>query len=281
MWEVFRRLAPSVALPANYDNLKTSHPYPFSIPVDKKVTPKDMTSVLRDWYEGTEFSTGSGLAAGPFGTPDRYSGGAGEAVVPGNWERTITLFRTSDSYVIQSRSWLPDALGGVVWFGPHAAHGTVYVPLMAGMLTSPDCLAYGWQGVYNLTTSYWAHRVVENLAQIKFNYIIEDIRQLQNSLESDSQTLIDTLSKKYANSELSQDELFKITKVLSANAQRAVISFIELFHSILFKYADGNINAWNKDTGIFTSYSTGYPSWWLESVGYTEGPPPAGTPIKK
>ena len=76
--------------------------------------------------------------------------------------------------------------------------GTSYVPLMAGMKTSPDCLLYGWQGMYNLSTSFWAHRVVINVAQIKFSYMIEDIRAAQSELEGASQQLVDEISEKFA-----------------------------------------------------------------------------------
>lgn len=68
------------------------------------------------------------LAGGAYGTPDRFGGSTGG--VSGNWERTIALYRTSDSYIVQSRSWLPDEVGGVLWYGPLSAHMTVYTPLM-------------------------------------------------------------------------------------------------------------------------------------------------------
>jgi hypothetical protein len=38
------------------------------------------------------------------GTPTRFAGGSGEAGVPGNWERSINLFRTSDTTVVQARA---------------------------------------------------------------------------------------------------------------------------------------------------------------------------------
>ena len=61
----------------------------------------DVLATFRDWYGGTPFDMTKGIAAGPWGTPNRYSGGAGEASVKGNWERSISLFRTSESYVSQ------------------------------------------------------------------------------------------------------------------------------------------------------------------------------------
>jgi dipeptidase len=81
----------------------------------------------------TEFDLTKGLAAGAFGSPDRWSAGQGEAQVKGNWERPIAMFRTSCAYVSQLRSWLKDTAGGVTWFGSHAAHTTLFVPFAAGM----------------------------------------------------------------------------------------------------------------------------------------------------
>lgn len=85
MWGVYRLLAPSQHLPAEYTNLKTHSPYPFAVPVDAPITVQDLMRVHRDWYNGTRFSTSEGLQGGAFGSPDRYNGGSGEKEVPGNW----------------------------------------------------------------------------------------------------------------------------------------------------------------------------------------------------
>ena len=92
MWGVFRLLAPSTNLPSSYGNLKYDKPYPFSVPVDQDrlATPQSLMAVMRDWYDGTEYTTGPSspngtLAGGAFQTPDRYSGSTGEAQVQGNW----------------------------------------------------------------------------------------------------------------------------------------------------------------------------------------------------
>ena len=213
-------------------------------------------------------------------------------------DRTIALFRSSDTYVVQSRSWLPHAVGGVIWFGPHAAHGTVYNPIMMAMNRSPDCLAYGWQGVYNTTSSFWANRNVLNLAQMKFDYIIKDVKSKQLELEGVGQALVDDLSAKYGPlNDLNTADQVAITDALANHAEANRLAYVQLFNLVLFTYADGFFNSWKNDQ--FSSVSLGnyhylnipfllslrfllilpfqmlgYPAWWLEDVGYPDGPPP-------
>ena len=198
MWGVFRLLSDQ-ALPADYGDLKVDAPYPFAVKVSRPqdVTPQKLMAINRDYYNGTAYSTGYGnLAGGPYGSPDRMGGqqSGTTPTVPGNWERTITLYRTSCSYVTQARSWLPDELGGVLWFGPHSALATVYTPLIASQPTSPDVLSYGWQGVYNTSTSFWAHRLVFNTIQRNFAAMSQDLVALQEALETRGAQLVDGLA---------------------------------------------------------------------------------------
>lgn len=302
MWGTFRILAPEFTnenLHPAYNNLKENKPYPFSVPVKTLLSLEDMKNVLRDWYNGTEYSTGDGIASGPFNTPDRFSGGKGEQEVKGNWERTIALYRSSDTYIVQSRSWLPDSIGGIIWFGPHTSTATSYVPIMAGMLESPECLSIAYQGVMNMSSSFWAHRLVENTMQIKFNYMLIDVRNVQLDMEGKSQDLVNLISDKYlSNSTIDMNE---ITHLLINNAKDNQKAFMDLFYALFFKYSDGYINLWtgakyndilsnklnnNKDnekdyerdkSRIFTSQSVGYPAWWLQTVGYQNGPPPVNS----
>ena len=85
MWGVFRLLAPDVDLPAEYDNLKNDKPYPFAVPVSKRVSTQDIMAVMRDWYEGTPYSTAEGIAGGDFATPDRFNPDAKDLSVEGSW----------------------------------------------------------------------------------------------------------------------------------------------------------------------------------------------------
>ena len=70
----------------------------------------------RSNYENTSFDATAGLAAGPYGQPDRYGGGAfpnGTRV--GSRDRTLSIYRSNYSLVVQARGWLLAAVDGMVW----------------------------------------------------------------------------------------------------------------------------------------------------------------------
>ena len=288
MWGVFRLVAPDTHLPSLYENLKEDAPYPFSIPVSvtkEDVTPDLMFKVMRDYYNGTEYSLSAKPGGGPFGTIDRYGGQEkGDPVqVSGNWERSIALYRTAESYIVQSGGYdrnlgnsSTNSLGGVVWFGSHSSSYTVYVPIMSGgLLDVPKSLSDAWQGVYDLTSNFWASRSLSMLAQIKWNYMMPNVRSMQQSLEKYSRAMVQDIYSKYENDDIAI--LNTVQKLQDSNIAKAVSSSMNLFHKLLFRYSDGFDNQWaNEGTPEkhFTSGTPGYPGWWLEEVDFSKGPPP-------
>ena len=116
MWGVYRLLASELGLSPDYGNLKEDHPYPFQAAVsgDVKKTggvgPEDIFAVMRDYYNQTRFSLGApSTGGGPWGSVDRmgYNDPASKIQVDGNWERSIGLWRTAESYIVQSgAAWL-------------------------------------------------------------------------------------------------------------------------------------------------------------------------------
>ena len=155
------------------------------------------------------------------------------------------------------------------------------------MQSSPDTLQWGWQGVYNTSTAYWANRRVLNLAQLKFSYILPVIQQLQNTLESGSVELVGGVLSKFSpmsavnaskdtrNSFISAADLSAIQEIFAANAWKATFEMNRLLQYLFFTYPDGSRNYW--DEGGFHSVSLGYPVWWLEAGNYKDGPPPVET----
>ncbi len=267
MWRAFTLAAPSQAsrLPANYTNLRTEKPYPFSLKPDRLMTLGNLRDIYRDYLKGTQFDLTTGLAAGPFGTPDRYTGGKGESQVRGSWERPIGLFRTSNSYIVQLRDWMSCKVGAICWYGPHAAHGTVFAPFAVGMTELPDAYSYGVQAYFNRSSAFWAHRYVLNLANLKFEYAIKDVQAAQAEWEKKGELLRDDIDAKWKAGSMTVAEM---TNLYVQHAKDLVAAWWNLADALMFKYADGFVSEPGK-----IGQSVGYPAWWLKAVGYPGGPP--------
>ncbi len=132
VWRIFSIAAPSLVLPDSTDAY--GNDYPFSVPVDRKLEASDIMGMLRDHYEGTRFDLTKGLAAGPYGTPDRFDAATVDGmdlqtVLNGSFERAVSLFRTSISVIGQSRGSLPNSVGALVWVGQYAPSSSNYLPV--------------------------------------------------------------------------------------------------------------------------------------------------------
>lgn len=76
MWRAYGLLSEqytTLHLSPTYDNLKADAPYPASVPVDPErlVSLQTLFGVHRDFYQGTQFDLTKGMAAGPYGNPNR------------------------------------------------------------------------------------------------------------------------------------------------------------------------------------------------------------------
>merc|ERR1719498_434463 len=153
-------IAPSLNLPAEYKDLRYDRMWPWSAKPDKLLTPQDVMRFHRDWYAGTPYDMTKGLAAGPFGTPDRW---ATHTTVAGAWERSITIYR-SDHVLVhhlkKATSALPKELAGVMWFGNGAAHYSPFVPIPSGVNRSLTPLKTGSPHKFDSGSMNWATRKI-------------------------------------------------------------------------------------------------------------------------
>jgi len=268
-WGVYRILAPDNALNATYGNLLDDAPYPMSIPVDPKHTGHRVDLPLaikthRNHYENTPYDLTVGLSSGPFGTPNRYDPGQGEQQVKGNWERAISLYRTSDSFIVQTQGHVPG--GGTLWFGPHVPHATTYTPFPIRMTAIPMEFQLGHQSALNRRTAFWSVRFIANLMDLKYNYMVHDVEGAQTQLETASLALQNKFNA-IATHGAVDPQMF--TSAFMSNALDMLATYNNLFDNLMFKYADGWVN-----TPAKMGQRVGYPAWWLKDVDYAGGPPP-------
>ena len=266
-WRGLDKLAPSKNFDPYVEGEYTKQ-YPFSVKPDEKVSVKDVFELQRDYYQGTQFDLTEGLAAGPFSSPYRWAGGEGEDLVEGAWERPISVFRCSYTFVMQVRNDLPDPVKGVTWWGPDAPHSTVYVPFYAGINKIPEAYSTGHLSEFTRDSAWWAFDFVSNWAHLKFSYMIEDIKEKQEEIESKElamQPAIDQAAKSLyeQDPELAREFL---TDYSVRNANEVVDQWWDFADHLIVKYNDGYVNKPELAKGV------GYPAEWLEKVGYDEGP---------
>lgn len=276
MWGAYLLACPSCAYSDEYVDLQSDPVYPVYTRPDYQLAPTDLFRFHRFAYEGTKYdmSAEGNLAGGPFSSPDRWKEGEGERQVKGNWERSIGLFRTSDTYVVQS---FPveekESTGAVLWFGPASSLGTVFVPFVVALSDIPTSFRSGHHAVFSRKSAFWASAAVHNIANLKWSYAVKDIQQFQTTMEKNSLAMVKQLQEQY-----SVDQNFdSVESAYLNNAEKIVTGLWELSDQLLFKYASGFVNEPNGD-GM--SQMVGYPAWWLEAVGYRDGPPPPPTQPK-
>ena len=89
-------------------------------------------------------------------------------------ERAISTQQTGFSFIAQSRSWLPDPIGGILWFGVDDTYSTVYTPMYCGMNAVPPSFAVGNGAMMEFSpdAAFWVFNQVSNLAYTRYNLMI-------------------------------------------------------------------------------------------------------------
>lgn len=267
VYSIFNRAAPSLKLSTGYvKGEKGAEPYPLFIKPDKKLSVQDIISLMRDHFEGTEFDMTKDIGAGPFECPYRWR--------PLTWkvdsvkylnERAVSTQQTGFSFVSQSRSYLPDFIGGVLWFGVDDSYSSVFVPIYCSITNIPHSFEEknGDLFTYSPTSAFWAFNQVSNFAYLRYNDMIKDIQKVQFSLENKYFALQpeieqmalkltkegkETLAKEYLNDYSVQ------------TAENATKTWQKLYTDLLVKYMDGNVKINGKVT------HPPYPQWWYKAI---------------
>lgn len=187
VWSFFNNVNKDMGKYVTYAQGKTTDPMPLYIKADRKLSAQDIQNLMRDHYEGTELDWRFDVGAGPFNSPYRWSPLTFEVdSVEYCNERPIATQQTAFSFVAQMRSWLPNEIGGVLWFGIDDAAQTVYFPFYSGHNVVPHEMAVGNGDLHNFswTSAFWLHNWVSNMVYTRYSDMSEDMKKVQYKLES-------------------------------------------------------------------------------------------------
>lgn len=250
-WRVRDVFAPSLALDP------WARRFPFYVVPDRLLSVADLMMIQRDSYAGTPFDLSVGLAAGPFGSPDRWP--TNSKLNPTNtmgWERAIAMFRCSYTIATQSRAWLPDAVGGVLWFGEDNPATTVYVPVYCGVTDVPDSVKTQNRADFSRDSAWWAFAFTNNWANIGYSAMIKDINAHQQALEGEFfalQPAVEAAAVDLYNIDPALAVQY-ITNYTADTINRTVAAQWDLADALVVKYSDGANRVYTAD--------------WLTAVGF-------------
>jgi dipeptidase len=265
VWSIFRRAAPSRELSPDYHRaVEGAEPYPLWIEPDSKLSLADLISLMRDHYEETPYDMTRGVDAGTFGNPNRWR--PIEWMVDSvkyAWERPVSTQQTGFSIVAQCRSWLPDAVGGVLWYGVDDTYTTCYMPLYCCMDSLPTSYTTGSLQEFSWDSAWWIFNLVANYACLKYSHMMPEIRSVQDEIETKFLHMQPSVEKTAVDLLKADPGLARryLTDYSISQAEMVMSRWQELAVHLITKYNDGYV----KDEDG-RPQEVGYPDEWLREV---------------
>ena len=269
---------------------------PLFIYPKEKVSVKALADVMRDHYEGTPMDMTQDIGAGGNALPYRWR--------PMNFkaeggtylnERAIATQQTGFWMVGQARDYVPDEVGGILWFGTDDAATSYVTPIYTSTTEIPECFRVGNGDLlhYSPTSSFWINNRVANACYKMYNVMAPHVRAKIDAFEVDQMEhkthSVDSMAvvmynevaaklQKKLNSGrdvmVSRKPFAHVTRYVSdysvRTAQEQFAAWVSLEEELLVKFIDGNVKPQDEDGAfIHSEYSEGMPVK-VEWPGYTE-----------
>jgi len=248
VWAMFNRVSPGqMAKYLDYaEGTNLTNRMPLWIKPDHKIDVHQVMDIMRDHFEGTPLDMTKDIGAGPYACPYRWRPLTFK--VDGKEylnERATSTQQTGFCFVAQSRSWLPNVVGGIIWFGVDDTYSTVYTPIYTNITKVPENLKVGNGSMmkFSETSMFWIFNQVANFAYTRYSDMIPQIQAKQLELENRYIAMVADNDKKYAKLGKSNPAAASqaLTAFSLAQAKLTFTSWKTLYADLFVKYMDGNI----------------------------------------
>ena len=247
-----------------------AEPMPLFMKPKGQLGVQDVQAIMRDQYEGTPLDMNKDVGAGTYLSPYRPR--------PLFWEykgkqyfneRPIGTQQSSFTFVAQMRTFLPDAVGGVLWFANDDAKMVAYTPVYCCATEVPACYTkkYGNDTQFSFKSAFWVCNWVSNMVYPRFSLLYPDLEARRTQLENRyfSQQIeieAEAVSKWWKN----KDEAVRfLTQYSTATADSMLHEWMELAQFLIVKYNDNVVKPEKDGKFIVTPEGLGAP---VKSVGY-------------
>jgi len=248
---------------------------PLYIKPKEKVTVKMVADVMRDHYDGTALDMTKDVGAGGHALPYRWRPMTFKVDDKSYTnERAIATQQTGFWLLGQARSWLPDEIGGIFWFGVDDAATSALTPIYSSSLRVPECFRVGNGDMltYSPTSAFWIFNRVTNFAYLRYDVLAPEIRKVGDNHENraiERTAAIDAAAMMLYKESPAKAREF-LTDYSVNTAQELFDKWVNLDRYLLVKYIDGNIKNQDAD-GCFLNngFSKSIPAF-PKQPGYSE-----------
>jgi dipeptidase len=246
VWAFFRTVADGMDQYQDYAmGHNPANRMPLWVKPTQKVSPKQVFDCMRDHYEGTIMDMTKDIGAGGEECPYRWR--------PMNFEvdgvtyvneRATATQQTGFWFVAQARNWLPDPVGGIIWFGVDDAATSSLTPIYCSITDVPECFREGNGNMteYSPTSAFWLYNRVAQFAYLRYNQVGKYVRSVADQWENERLQEVKGIDEKAAAmyKDKPADAVKYLTEYSLNTAQAMFDKWNRLDKYILVKYKDGN-----------------------------------------
>jgi len=251
VWSFFNRWAAQDMMPylSYAKGEESGSPMPLYVKPKKPLRLEDVRDMMRDHYEGTPLALDHDPGMGPWEMPYRPTPLSYE--VDGKRyfnERPISTQQTANVYVSQMRSWLPDYIGGVVWFGNDDTNMVPLTPVYCCADRAPECYALGTADPFHFSTrsAYWVQNWVSNMVYMRYSVLFPELQRVRDRLEADYMSLQEQTEEKAKG--MNETEAKRFLSAYSHRTSQAMMDeWNQLAQLLIVKYNDMTIKKTDKD----------------------------------
>lgn len=242
---VYSWAAPSL----EWDPHRDTTTYPFSIKPEKKVSVMDVIELQRSTLTGTVFDMEANPAwlvpgpdgkcvKSPFATP--FVDGDTRKLLNIPYYRPAARQGCSFGTVTQARSWLPDAIGGIIWFYFDNPATSIHIPIYVGVQEIPASWSTFDRTKFSLESDRWAFMLADDLVNRRYQDAIKDLRAVRDPLQAEFFANQEAVEKKAL--ELYNEDPMKakqyLTEYTSEAMAKATKTYWELNWDLIAKYTN-------------------------------------------
>ena len=237
---------------------------PFSVKPDKKISVQDVMTLTRDKCEGTPFDPARGLQGGPFRNPTTCLRFELEATL--QRAPVIGVNRAEYITVTQSRGWLPNPIGGIVWLCWGAQDTSCFMPLYAGITGMPRSFEVGDHWDFSRDSARWAFDYVDFHVQVAYAPALEEVKKARAEWEGRETAGIADIDKQAVERySRSHDEgIGFITGHCLAHADEVVKAWWKLGDDLFVRF--NKLGYYDPEKRARDRSRPVYPEWWRKAV---------------